>query len=85
MPRRTTPPLTNAERQQRYRVKHPEKKEQLRLRMQAKRAKERQIRELTQMPHLLPQEQAMAITPEEQESINKMLLKTGGKINTGLV
>lgn len=80
MPKRTTPPLTNAERCRRYRVNHPEKKEEFRLHMKAVRAANRQ-KQLA--------ERLGVITPTQDEDDQAYLaaiqrIKDINKIKTGL-
>jgi hypothetical protein len=80
MPHRTTPPLTPRERMQRYHAKHPEKKEQFRLAMQAKRAAERQKRDAERLAIQLPDPNG--IDPAIMERIASITKRP--KIVTGL-
>ena len=54
MPRRTTPPLTDAERMRRYRANHPEKREEHRLAMQKLRAARRQQEDMKRLALVAP-------------------------------
>jgi len=80
MPHRTTPPLTPRERMQRYHAKHPEKKEQFRLAMRAKRAAERQKRDAERLAIQLPDQNELP--PDVLERIAAITKRP--KIVTGL-
>ena len=80
MPHRTTPPLTATERSRRYRAKHPEKKEEFRLKMRERRAAERQKQLAERLALQLPTED------EEFEALKKspVFRKLTGRIDPGL-
>lgn len=81
MPHRTTPPLTNAERCRRYRVNHPEKKEEFRLFMRKRRAELRQKQLAERLGVIAPDQN------EEDQAIQAAIkrMKDINKIRTGLV
>lgn len=79
--KRTNPPISGADRQRRYIANHPEIREKNRLAMKAKRAAERQQRDLERLALVKPN--ASIDDPVLQAKI--LALTTIKKIATGLV
>lgn len=80
MPKRTTSPLTNAERRRRFMAKHPEKKEEYRLHMKQLRAARRQRDALKRLALITPTDEDDS--PEVLAAIAQLVKPR--KIVTGL-